>query len=147
MIYIELTHEIQVAHRLTQLPGKCQNIHGHSMRVRMRLFGIVNPDGYMCDNAMKVLDFGDVKKEFRNYLDSTYDHRLLLNKNDPWAKALQDVDQHNASGKLPGLNKCDADPTTENIALWIHTWAASTFAVSDVEIHVSETSTNGVGCA
>jgi 6-pyruvoyltetrahydropterin/6-carboxytetrahydropterin synthase len=145
--FIELMHEIQVAHRLTQLEGKCQNIHGHSMKVTLRLYGPFK-EGYFRDREGRILDFGDCKSKFRDYLDSTYDHRLLLDKDDPWAQPLyHDYIELDEEDELPGLAKCPGDPTTENIATWVQAWAANAFDVEEVEVHVQETSTNGVGCA
>jgi 6-pyruvoyltetrahydropterin/6-carboxytetrahydropterin synthase len=129
------TDYIQVAHRLLNMPGKCQNIHGHSMKVTLYITGTVDENG-----VLGGLDFGVVKKEFRNYLKLTYDHKLLLNENDPWAAHL-----HAGllgMGYLPGLQTVPSDPTTENIAMWIFEYMAEDFNVTRVEIQ--ETSTNGV---
>jgi 6-pyruvoyl-tetrahydropterin synthase len=98
------------------------------------------------------LDFGSVKKVFRHYIDTNYDHRLLLNKDDPWASLTRaghypdDVDE-----KLPGLVTCEGDPTTERIALWIAEWAEAQFkgssGIDAVFVEVKETDTNGADCA
>ena len=93
------------------------------------------------DSYGEKLEFGAIKKEFRGYLDTNFDHHLLLHKNDPWAKVLQDVDQHNASGTLPGLKTIDGDPTTEYFAFIIAGWAAHKFRV-DVNVVVQETEVN-----
>jgi len=84
---------------------------------------------------------------FRQYLDTEYDHRLLLNREDPWAQPfdLYDVVANDpVNGKtLPGLQPCDGDPTTENIARWIADWACAEFR-TDVVVWIEETRTNGV---
>jgi 6-pyruvoyltetrahydropterin/6-carboxytetrahydropterin synthase len=136
------TDYIQVAHRLLNMPGKCQNIHGHSMKVTLYITGTVDENG-----VLGGLDFGVVKKEFRNYLKLTYDHKLLLNENDPWAGDLFTQGQVGKVGdvfpyRLPGLQTVPSDPTTENIARWIFEYMAEDFNVTRVEIQ--ETSTNGV---
>jgi 6-pyruvoyltetrahydropterin/6-carboxytetrahydropterin synthase len=152
---IEVSHDIQVAHRLTMLPGKCQNIHGHSMHVTMQIKGRVE-DGYMMDGDT-VLDFHYVKTEFRLHLNNYYDHRLLLNENDPWAQ-LAEVFVRNPDGRfnkdsftdhLPGLQVMPGDPTTENIALWIFEFMRERFSFSEAKVanvFVDETKTNGASC-
>jgi 6-pyruvoyl-tetrahydropterin synthase len=117
------------------MPGKCQNIHGHSMKVTVYITGTVDENG-----VLGGLDFGIVKKEFRNYLKMAYDHKLLLNENDPWAAHLHAGPL--GMGYLPGLQSVPGDPTTENIARWIFEYMAEDFNVTRVEIQ--ETSTNGV---
>lgn len=148
MSYLKVKHNIEVAHRLYELEGKCENIHGHSMWVELKLFGHVNSKG-----VLEGLAFADIKKEFRGFLDSTFDHHLLLNENDPWARELlipEWVDdawiipQRANPTRLPGLMPMPADPTTENLAKWIAEWAVYTFKLP-VDIHVQETPVNGAG--
>lgn len=142
---IRLKHNMEIAHRLFLMPGKCQQIHGHSMKVEMTLHGLANEKG-----IFENLDFGDVKREFRHYIDTTYDHKLLLNEADPWAQALG-TNMHESNSMsvaaleyLPGLVRLPGDPTTENIAQWIHTWAVKQFRLR-ASIYVQETDSNGVG--
>jgi 6-pyruvoyltetrahydropterin/6-carboxytetrahydropterin synthase len=126
---LRVRHNIEVAHRLSLLPGKCENIHGHSMWVEAELEGEVNELGVLLG-----MDFGSVKADFRHYLDTAYDHHLLLNKADSIATQI-----------LPGLALCDGDPTTENIARWIGEWCCSTYdhpGLIRVKIEVWETSVN-----
>jgi 6-pyruvoyltetrahydropterin/6-carboxytetrahydropterin synthase len=120
---IAVKHNIEVAHRLFELPGKCENIHGHSMQVTMQLFGPINDKGILGG-----IEYGDLKHLFRSHLDETYDHRVLLNVEDPWSRPLFLMERDEDSGQfveasrqvfLPGLNSVPGDPTTENIAAWI----------------------------
>lgn len=123
---IAVRHNIEVAHRLHRLEGKCEAIHGHSMWVRMELHGAIDDRGLLCG-----LDFADIKRAFRGHLDHEYDHQLLLDVEDPIA------DRH-----LPGLRATFGQPTTENIARWIGQWAAHQFSrggrVTVQETHVNE---------
>lgn len=143
MSFIVVRHNIEVAHRLYELEGKCEQIHGHSMWVELKLHGAVNSKGVLAG-----LSFGDVKKRFRSFLDSTFDHRLLLNHNDPWAGMLAMPDGSQEGGSrmvyLPGLIAFPGDPTTENLAKWIAEWAIDEFQLyADVIVH--ETSVNAAG--
>jgi 6-pyruvoyl-tetrahydropterin synthase len=120
---IAVKHNIEVAHRLFELPGKCERIHGHSMWVTLAIEGPVNDKGLLSG-----IEYGALKKLFRGYLDAGYDHSLLLNEADPFAGELISI-KRDAEGQvtpesegglhLPGLVTCPADPTTENIAAWI----------------------------
>lgn len=119
MAYIlAVKHNIEVAHRLFELPGKCENIHGHSMWVTLELKGELDEHG-----IMEGIEFGSLKKEFRSYLDTNYDHHLLLNEDDPWARVTTNLPPHYPDETLPGLQVVPGDPTTENIAKWVVEWA------------------------
>jgi 6-pyruvoyl-tetrahydropterin synthase len=146
-IYVQ--HNAEIAHRLSNLPGKCQNIHGHSLQITMRLGGELDSNG-----ILEGLDFGTIKKDFREYIDTRYDHHLLLNETDPWAN---DIGWYNdkpegavpiieGPHRLPGLMTTPGDPTTENIAVWICDWAVLRFesdGITAITIDVRETGTNG----
>jgi 6-pyruvoyl-tetrahydropterin synthase len=145
---VQLRHNIEVAHRLTKTPGKCTQIHGHSMWVEMEMWGEVDENG-----LVEGLEFGAVKRLFRAHLDGEYDHRTLLNKNDPFANPIY-LPLHGADGialptgnyqevELPGLAVCVDDPTTENIAKWIGGWGTTIFdRVSKLRVVVHETAVN-----
>jgi len=148
MAFIEVRHNIEVAHRLFDMKGKCEAIHGHSMWVDLKIHGLVNGDG-----VLDGLEFGFVKTHFRKYLDGTFDHRLLLNEKDPWADKLYVpasseletvVLSPQVLQQLPGLLTVPGDPTTENIAKWIATWAHEVFKAS-VDVLVRETAVNAAG--
>lgn len=140
---IRLNHNMEIAHRLFLMPGKCQQIHGHSMKVQLDLFGRPNNNG-----IFEGLDFSDVKRAFRGHIDETYDHQLLLNRDDPWAQMfyLHDpLENDPVNGRhLPGLRICLGDPTTENLTMWIGAWARDHFKLNG-RIYIQETGTNGVG--
>jgi 6-pyruvoyltetrahydropterin/6-carboxytetrahydropterin synthase len=125
---IAVRHNIEVAHRLFENKGKCEQIHGHSMSVTVRLGGEINNKGFMDG-----IEFGALKKDFRTLLDEQYDHRLLLNASDPFARPIYTIEQavRNEAAQatyvldenqifLPGLQAVPGDPTTENIAKWIY---------------------------
>ncbi len=123
---IILRHNMEVAHRLHLLEGKCENIHGHSMWVELHITGRVDSNGVL-------LSFSDVKKRMRDFLDTNFDHHLLLHEEDPL------VQEHS----LPGIMLFDNDPTTENLAMWIGAWAELEFGTDyDYKIVVHETNTN-----
>lgn len=131
---IKVKHNIEVAHRLSETPGKCENIHGHSMWVDLELEGEVDKSG-----LLEGIDFGDMKAAFRGYLDETYDHHLLLNKNDEICQISP------VSDYLTGLVEVPGDPTTENIARWVGEWGKKNFSYISlyrIKVEVWETHVN-----
>lgn len=144
---ITVRHNIEVAHRLYLLPGRCENIHGHSIWVALTLHGEVDKNG-----ILDGLDFGSVKSTFRSHLDEEYDHHLLLNQDDPWAGTFSLYDPLASDpvdgNRLPGLKIFPGDPTTENLARWIGEWSYEEFRAGGhhrircVEIEVQETHVN-----
>jgi 6-pyruvoyl-tetrahydropterin synthase len=156
---ISVRHNIEVAHRLSLLPGKCENIHGHSMWVELELHGQVNSDGILGG-----IDFGSLKKAFRGYLDAQFDHHTLLNAHDPLVAGWMDIEEFlrglKGDGALnwpradladqvipPGIVLFQGDPTTENIAHWVSDWAASLDGIQQSNVHrvsvkVNETHVN-----
>lgn len=122
---IKVRHNMEMAHRLHLRPGKCESIHGHSWWVELEIGGEVDLTGM-------ILEFGSVKRVFRQYLDMEYDHRLLLHEGDNWSNY-----------ELPGLQRMPDDPTTENVARWIGLWAVEMFGPDfDYFVTVWETSVN-----
>jgi 6-pyruvoyl-tetrahydropterin synthase len=98
------------------------------MWVRLELAGDLDERG-----LLNGLDFGAVKRTYRGWLDQKYDHRLLLDVDDPLV----------ATGMLPGLMTTLGQPTTENIARWVGEWARSVFpSVSGGLVTVHETHVN-----
>ena len=135
MTSIFVRHNMEVAHRLTKLPGKCQQIHGHSMWVKLEMWGEIDDSG-----IMEGMPFGDVKDVFRHHMDTELDHHFLVNHEDPVTKLLKDA------GFL--VAECIDDPTTENIAKWLGQWAYHEFVeeggilLPQMRITVDETFVN-----
>lgn len=123
---IAVRHNIEVAHRLYETPGKCNNIHGHSMWVTLTLSGPVSENGMVAS-----IDFEGLKALFRQRLDGAYDHHLLLNRHDDLTRL-----------DLPGVSLFMGDPTTEHIAEEIYDWAYHNFGELAYEVKVEETAVN-----
>lgn len=77
------------AHHLHEYDGKCKNLHGHTYKV---IFGI---SSYTDDTGIAI-DFGDIKKIWKEQIEIHLDHRYL-------------------NESLPKMNT-----TAENIAVWIY---------------------------
>jgi 6-pyruvoyl-tetrahydropterin synthase len=143
---LKIRHNMEVAHRLLNDNGKCQQIHGHGMQIELLLLCAEGQDGMAVNSAGYVMEFGRLKKEFREHIDTTYDHHLLLNQADPWAETfyLHDtLEDDPVDGRtLPGLVTVPGDPTVENLCKWIAEWACKQFKV-DTICRIDETLTNG----
>lgn len=69
-------------HRLMNHPGKCRNLHGHSVKASISIKQLsLNEQGMVCD-------FADVKACVDGFIDKVLDHNFLLHKNDPIIPAL-----------------------------------------------------------
>jgi len=138
---IFVKHNAEIAHRLSLLPGKCQQIHGHSLQITIEMHVGVDENGIARSSVSGEgfrLDFGYVKQAVRGYIDDQFDHHLLLNAEDD----LLGVGGHPESA-YPGLMTMPGDPTIENISKWIGEWCADTFGVWWIDVRIDETNTNG----
>jgi len=112
------------------------------MQIELVLLCEEGPNGMAVNTAHQPLEFGAIKKSFRGYIDSKYDHHLVLNAEDPWAGYLMQVEGSAEELLLPGLVTVPGDPTTENLSKWIALWACENYRV-DVVCTIEETATNG----
>jgi 6-pyruvoyltetrahydropterin/6-carboxytetrahydropterin synthase len=71
-------------HRLMNHPGKCRNLHGHSVKASISIQQEeLNDQGMVCD-------FSDIRDCVEKYIDQYLDHNFLLHKNDPIIPMLKD---------------------------------------------------------
>ena len=96
-------------HRLLDYQGKCAHPHGHNGRVEIE-FGTEK-----LDHRGMVIDFVDIKTEVKRFLDEELDHKMLLRRDDPLTRVLQDL-------KEP-VFVMEQNPTAENIARVIFDYA------------------------
>jgi len=146
---------MEMAHRLSRDTTKCRQIHGHGMQVELVFMNLEEGENGMAVTRFgETIEFGSAKRRFRDHIDSTYDHRLVLNQEDPFAQPIYMID-HIPQGEvymeielqdkqafLPGLSLVPGEPTVENLAKWIAQWAATEFHC-DVICRIDETKTNG----
>lgn len=101
------SHEICIAHRLPNHPGKCYNLHGHNIKVLFTITGEV-------DNIQGVIiDFGNIKKILVNWLEDKWDHKTLIYIDDRLRESLCSI--------LPKDNVVITTwiPTSENMASYL----------------------------
>ncbi len=75
----------QMSHRLTFHKGLCQNIHGHSYKLRIYLTGETDKNGM-------IIDFYDLEKIVNPFLMGELDHGFLCSKDD--AKVIEFLQQN-----------------------------------------------------
>lgn len=75
---ISIRHNFEAAHRLPHLPGKCQSIHGHSFWAEVT----IGTDVRLPDDGI-LLEYGQIKSYVRQWIDSRWDHGILLGRDDP----------------------------------------------------------------
>lgn len=86
-------------------PGRCQHLHGHNFDIT---FFCISDN---LNSTGMVIDFGDIKSKLCMFLENSWDHRMLIWDQDPWAKSLVEVD---SSVVLVPFN-----PTAENLASYL----------------------------
>lgn len=114
-------------HRLLNYDGQCRHLHGHNGRVEVEL------QADRLDARGMVVDFSDIKRILKTWIDETLDHRMLLCKDDPMLPVLQ------GRGEL--FYVMDVNPTAENIAKLIFQHARSqNLPVTEVRLWETPTS-------
>jgi len=103
-------HDISAAHRIVDHPGKCRFIHGHNYRIHFHIEGEITGLGM-------VVDFAIIKASLCEWLDTMWDHKLLLWDADP---LLVDLDalltKHQTIGNIVAV---PFNTTAENMAQYL----------------------------
>lgn len=119
----QVTQQIEFCygHRLLNYSGKCRHLHGHNGRA------VIVLNGEKLDDRGMLVDFSDIKKSVRTWIDNELDHRMILNESDPMVKILQELGEP--------LYLLPDNPTAENIAKLIYDFTKSQgFAVAEVRL-------------
>ena len=104
MYEVKTVVTFEAAHRLLHYDGKCFFCHGHSYHTKVCI---------ACEGLRGggfVIDFGDLKKIVKGWIDENWDHSLILNREDPLCSLL--TVEHAHIYKMPAL----LEPTAENMA-------------------------------
>jgi 6-pyruvoyltetrahydropterin/6-carboxytetrahydropterin synthase len=89
-------------HRLLDYDGICRHPHGHNAIAEIE----VRTD--VLDARNMVVDFNDIKRQVKGWIDRELDHKMILRRDDPLVAALQ------ALGEPVYL--LDSNPTVERMA-------------------------------
>lgn len=75
----------ETGHALYGYDGKCKNVHGHSYKLSVTVFGKPITDKNHVKYGM-VIDFSDLKKIVKEEIVNIFDHATVFNKNTPHLK-------------------------------------------------------------
>jgi 6-pyruvoyltetrahydropterin/6-carboxytetrahydropterin synthase len=89
-------------HRLLEYDGVCRYPHGHNAVVEIEV------RSEALDGRNMVVDFNDIKRIVKEWIDRELDHKMILRHDDPLAKALQSLGEP--------VYVLDSNPTAERIA-------------------------------
>lgn len=99
-----VTQEIEFCygHRLLDYDGKCKHLHGHNGKA------VIVLEGTELDHRGMLIDFTDIKKKLRCWIEENLDHRMILCERDPVLPMLRDAGEP--------LYVIPDNPTAETIA-------------------------------
>lgn len=127
MYSITKTFTFCYGHRLYKDSGRCANLHGHTAKVEVTL------ETKTLNKQEMAHDFRDLKKTVGEWLKANWDHKTILNKEDPLCNALKDAGE-----------KCfefDGNPTVEKLAEYLfNAIGLLSISVKEVKIWESESS-------
>ena len=114
-------------HRLLDYVGVCKHPHGHNAIVEVD----VRTDSL--DGRNMVVDFSDIKRIVKGWIDRELDHKMILRHDDPLVKPLQELGEP--------IYILESNPTVERIARLIFDKAREA-GVNVVAVRVWETPTS-----
>src|SRR6056297_364927 len=105
---VRLTKEFsfEMAHALRHYDGPCRNIHGHSYKLYVTIFGEPINDTNNPKHGM-LMDFGQLKKLVNEEIVNLYDHALVVAEND---ERLDEME-----GLFENIIASPYQPTCENL--------------------------------
>lgn len=121
---ITKTIHFSYGHRLLDYAGKCRFLHGHNGLLEVEI------EADKLDRRGMVMDFSDVSRVIKGWLDEHIDHKMVLAKRDPLVKTLS------ATGEP--LYLIEDNPTAENLAKHIYE-QAHTLGIAVSEVRLWET--------
>lgn len=71
----------EAAHILKNYDGPCRNVHGHSYKLDVTVFGFPDTNANSPKEGM-VMDFGDLKRMVNEKIIKIFDHSLVVKAND-----------------------------------------------------------------
>jgi 6-pyruvoyltetrahydropterin/6-carboxytetrahydropterin synthase len=89
-IRITKQFSFETGHALYGYDGKCRNVHGHSYRLSVTVFGQPIDDTSHVKYGM-VIDFSDLKKIVKEEIVDVFDHATVFNKNTPHVELAKEL--------------------------------------------------------
>ena len=97
--------DVEAGHRLIRHESKCKNYHGHHYRFEITCFAMA------LDDVGRVIDFSDIKRYVGSWLDSHWDHAMIVEQGD-------ELIPHFVRMGMKHFVMPSA-PTAENLALYV----------------------------
>jgi len=94
-------------HRLHRHGGKCEFFHGHNYLAEFYVTGDET------DDVGRVIDFSELKRKFKGWIDEHWDHGFVLSRNDENGIAAAEMVEPSKYHLLP------YNPTAENMARYL----------------------------
>lgn len=114
-------------HRLMDYDGACAHPHGHNGLAEITL------EADALDRRGMVMDFGDVKRGMKAWIDRTMDHQMLVRVDDPLRTWLEESGEPHQA--------LEDNPTAETIARLIYDRAVEEgYPVAEVRLWETPTS-------
>jgi 6-pyruvoyltetrahydropterin/6-carboxytetrahydropterin synthase len=98
--------EFCYGHRLLDYDGICKHPHGHNAVAEIEV------QTETLDRRNMVVDFSDIKRIVKEWIDRELDHKMILRRDDPLVTLLQGLGEP--------IYLLDSNPTVECIARLIH---------------------------
>jgi 6-pyruvoyltetrahydropterin/6-carboxytetrahydropterin synthase len=98
--------EFCYGHRLLDYDGICKHPHGHNAVVEIE----IKAEGL--DGRNMVVDFGDIRRVMKTWIDRELDHKMILRGDDPLVASLHALGEP--------VYVVDTNPTAERIARLIY---------------------------
>ncbi|NQV53756.1 MAG: 6-carboxytetrahydropterin synthase QueD [Flavobacteriales bacterium] len=108
MISITKIFGFEAAHAISNHPGKCRNVHGHSYALHVTI------SSDQLNEQEMIMDFHDLKVMVKEHVVGRLDHALILSRKGELAEEFA-----NHTGKLTWL---DREPTAECMLSLIVEW-------------------------
>lgn len=110
-IRITKQFSFETGHALFGYDGKCKNVHGHSYKLSVTVYGTPITD---TDNVKlgMVIDFGDLKKIVKEEIVDVFDHATVFNKNTPHVELAKELENRGHDVLL-----VDYQPTSEMMVI------------------------------
>ena len=114
-------------HRLLDYNGVCKHPHGHNAVAE------IDVRSGSLDNRNMVVDFSDIKRVIKGWIDAEIDHQMILRHDDPLVEPLRKLGEP--------IFIVDTNPTVEHLAKLIYDFAKSQGFLVEV-VRVWETPTS-----
>ena len=119
--------EFCYGHRLLDYDGVCKHPHGHNAVVEVD----VRTD--RLDDRNMVVDFSDIKRVVKGWIDRELDHKMILRQDGPLVEPLEALGEP--------VFKLESNPTVERIAKLIYDMSRH-MGIEVVAVRVWETPTS-----